>query len=671
MRRTLLAAACAAIIATPADAGPLQDEVNAAQEAYDAGKFADAVTRYADVLKRIDTRAEKNRASAGILRGRLGASLARLGRPEEAAAELDAALALLPTEADRDERAFILVDLGRVRETLLDYPGARAAYERAIADRAATQTSADAFWAQLGLARVTLFSDPAVARRALDSVIPAAEQAFAGKKPADTLGDIYSLRGRIELNAGQLDAARGWFEKALKTAGGLSTRVSLADTRIRGDLALAHHLAGRSEEARKYIAYTGAGRLREGSFSHGAATPLPACGPTTGIEPDDVAVIEFAVSDRGVVTGATPIYVSRRGTEMEFLRAVKGWSWRPDQLTDIDPFWRAAVRLEMRCAGTAPINGALWRSFQPLTVAWFQGKGVTPPPGMGEPDAVALPKLQAELARREAAYGPASPQLLPVLDMLAFNNVTDQATRDTLLARRVAVAEAASAPPEVSASLRVSQALWTGVKEGRSAMRAVRRHITRERLPAVLTAISPDRAPRSYAWALAELGQGQEEDRDIAGAEASYQRILALQPARLPANDPIRQLAQLRLASLAAAAGQLDRARALIAETGLTPEQCALVDLQPVQTRSGGGSNDFPGAAMAWGFDGWARIGYDVDSAGRPVGVRTVLAYPPLIFGESAERIVKRFRFRPIFRDGSTTGCLNKQQGINFISRGL
>jgi len=665
MRHLLCATVAALLAATPVSAARIQDEVNAAQAAFDAGKFEDAVRGYRAALGRINPSSPQNRIAAGILRGRLGIALARVGQPEAAATELEIAIAALDGPDNAAERGSVRVDLGRVRENLLDYAAARQAYEGAIADAGPGASDDRLFWARMGLARVTTISDPAAARRALDATIPVAERVLAGANGPDTLGDLYALRGRVELNAGNMAEARSWFEKALKAAGGMGTRVTIADTRIRGDLALAYHLDGRREQARKYLAYTGAGRLREGSFSSGADTMPPACGPTTGIEPDDVAVIEFAVSGRGIVTAVTPIYVSRPGIEMEFLRAVKRWSWKPETLAEIPPFWRAAIRLEIRCQGSDQGPSHLSRGFAPLMAAWYRLKALTPPPvSENMSDAQLLPLLQAELARREQALGRQSPELLPVLDALAANRILDEKERDDALRRRVEIAEASGAPPEVSGAMRVTQATWNSVASYRGAGAAR----LRDRLNTIIAGLSPDRAARARAWAQVELGQLLEHMRDMAGAGAAYQAVLATDVSRLSAGDPIRQAAQLRVASLAAAAGQIDRARALIAETGLTPEQCALVDLQPVQTRRAGGAMDFPEEAMRWGFDGWARIAYDVDTAGRPVAVRTVLAYPPLIFGDASEGIVKRFRFRPIFRDGTNVGCIDKLQSFSFKS---
>lgn len=670
--RLLIAAGAAAVLAMPAEPATLQQAVNDAQTAFEANRFDDAATRYADILKRIDTRSAANRRSAAILQGRLGSSLARTGRLVEAETELQSAVAALQRPEDGSERAVILLDLGLVREMLVNFTGARLAYEQALKDAGQGSPPEDALQARIGIARATAFSDPDTARAALDAALPDAERLYAdNSKMRDSIGGLYSLRGRIELTHGNAAGARSWFEKAARRAGGVETqRVSLSDVRIRSDLSLAHFLAGSANEGRRYLAFSGAGHFPDGAFGVGSDTPLPPCGPATGLDPTDMAVIEFSISERGTVLSATPIYSTRPGVvEDEFLRYVHGWSWRPESLAQINPFWRAAVRLEMRCSGTGAQVDSLWESFGPMRRAWYLNSGIAPVL-IGGSDAAALPQLRSELTRREAESGTRSIQLLPVLDALIANSVVSPSERGLLAKRRSDVFLTSTAPGDLRGAAMLAN-IPTNIPMDVPAARESQRRFAMETLPRLIDYLEQRKdAPRALAWAMLDRARRLELLRDP-GDEAGYRAVLAMPEEQLPAADPIRQTAQLRLASIIAHRGDLAAATAMVQATGLSPDQCALVDLEPART--GGGtvsSRDFPTDALRWGFDGWAKIGYDVDVQGRPVNVRTVLAYPPFVFGPGSERVVSKFRFEPIYRPGTTVGCVDRQQSIRFLLPG-
>ncbi|MCA3255116.1 MAG: hypothetical protein INF91_05830 [Alphaproteobacteria bacterium] len=674
MNRARIATAAVAIVAfaPAAAAASLQDAVNAAQAAYDAGRFAEAASGFSDVIARIDTRSAGNRRAAAILRGKLGAAQARSGRLADAATELQAALKGLPAPEDAAERAVIALDLGQVQESLIDFDASRATYERALADLGANGPPADVLQARLGIARVTVFKAPDVARRMLDIAIPDAERLYAGQSQVrDSIGAVYSLRGRIELNHGNPLGARDWFDRAARKAGGTqSTRVTLADTRIRSDLSLAHFLAGNEDEARRLLAFSGAGNFPDGAFAVGADTPLPPCGPASGLAPADMAIIEFSISDRGTVLAATPIYSTRPGiVEDEFLRYVRSWSWSPEALARINPFWRAAVRLEMRCSGTGAQIDSLWDSFGPLQRSWYLNSGVAPVL-VGGSDAAALPQLRAELTRREAASGAGSIQLLPVLDALIANSVVSPVERAGLTRRRSEILLTSTAPGDLRGAAMLAT-LPAHVPMDVAAAREAQRRFAMEVLPRMISTLERrGDAPRALAWAMLDRARRLELLGDP-GDEPGYRAVLAFPEDKLPAADPIRQTAQLRIASILASRGDVAAASSMVQATGLSPDQCALVDLQPA--RIGGGkvsSRDFPAEAMRWRFDGWAKIGYDVAVDGRPINVRTVLAYPPFVFGPGSERVVSKFRFEPVYRPGATVGCVDRQQSIRFLIPG-
>jgi outer membrane biosynthesis protein TonB len=136
--------------------------------------------------------------------------------------------------------------------------------------------------------------------------------------------------------------------------------------------------------------------------------------------------------------------------------------------------------------------------------------------------------------------------------------------------------------------------------------------------------------------------------------------------AGLASTDPIRVGALARLSSLELAAGNVPAAQAAFQATGLTAQQCALIDAGPGMKRSGAQSSDFPREAMQWGFEGWATIEHDVAADGRTLNQRAVIAYPPFVFSEAATGIIKETRYEQSYRPDGSLGCGGKTQRIVF-----
>jgi len=134
----------------------------------------------------------------------------------------------------------------------------------------------------------------------------------------------------------------------------------------------------------------------------------------------------------------------------------------------------------------------------------------------------------------------------------------------------------------------------------------------------------------------------------------------------LPVQDQLRSGANVRLASLLARSGDLSAARAAFDRSGISAQQCSLVDAQPIATRLGGSSTDFPRDALRWGFEGWVRLEFDVAADGHLVGQRAIVTYPPAVFAPAAIDTSKNWRYRPTFRPEGGTGCGGAQQTMRF-----
>lgn len=286
----------------------------------------------------------------------------------------------------------------RAQERLVDYPKARTVVEEGLTRGAFAADGDAAIAAQMLLARVTLFDDPVRAGQALDAALRSLRRQ-AGKAPRDqrhqVLADVYSLKGRLDLNQGRFQAALNEYQRALEAAGGLTRAVTISDTRVRSDLAIALHLLNRDDFARRYFAYSGTAQ-GAAHIDPGADMPIPACGRETGIDRADVAVVEFAIGDDGRVIDATPIYASRPQTADDFARAVANWKWTPEAAAKLSRFWRSAARVELRCLTADAPAAAITDEGAP------SGQG-----GSSRAPAVALPPRCSTIEPRPIPVGPA------------------------------------------------------------------------------------------------------------------------------------------------------------------------------------------------------------------------------------------------------------------------
>ena len=655
------------LMAVPVKAGPLQDAYNAAQAALDAGKDEEAAQGFAALLAKLPNDTKPGGRTAALIRARLGSVYMRLNDAASAIGPLERASADMPTasEADRRERLIAQLDLARALDASQERARAKQAYRDAIASASALQSDMEVLNARVGLARQSVFDDPATARQELDTAI---QLAVKLKVDGEPLAGIYGLRGRVELNHGDLPAAKKWFEIGLKSAGGMGRKVSVIDTRIRSDLGIVNFLLGNRESSREYFAFTGAGRLPDGGITRGAETPLPYCGAATGVDPADMVIVDFTIAGDGRVLAPSTVYSTRPGViEDAFERSVASWSWNPDSLAKLNPFWRNSVRLQLRCVGTGArgsVDSDFWREWSD----WAKSKGLSGSP-VAASDVLQLPLLRAELARRISANGPMSPQLLPVLLGLASNSIVSRAEAKETIKRVNEILLATDAPANVriQRELMFETMLGSGSGKRTSYSKDYERAVT-QTIPALLARIESrgDGATKGAVLVRLTLATMLEASRNKPAAQALFSAVVATPLAVLPDNNPMRQVALLRLASIAASNKQIDVARAALGATGLSPDQCAIVDASPLKKLGGVSQFEYPPEAAGWGFGGFTQVAYDIDAAGKPLNVRTVIAYPPFIFSTIVEEGVRRFRYEPVFRDGANAGCGGMIQAINF-----
>ncbi len=655
------------LMAVPATAGPMQDAYNAAQAALDAGKDEEAVQGFSALLAKLPNADKPGNRTAALIRSRLGSAYMRMNDAASAVGPLERANKDLPvaTEADRRERLAVQLDLARALDASQERARAKQAYRDAMASALALQSEMDVLNAHIGLGRLSIFDDPATARQELDTAI---QLAVKLKVDGEPLASVYGLRGRVELNHGNLSAAKKWFELGLKSAGGMGRKVSVADTRIRSDLGIVNFLIGNGESAREYFAYTGAGRLPDGGITRGAETPLPYCGVGTGVDPADLAIVDFSIADDGRVLAPTTVYSTRPGViEDAFERSVASWSWNPESLAKLHKFWRQSVRLQLRCVGTGArgsVDSEFWREWGD----WARSKGVAGGPVAGS-DVLQLPLLRAELLRRVSANGPSSLQLVPVLLGLANNSIVSRAEAKDAIGRVNEILVSSNAPANVRIKWELGFETIFGSNSGKKNTYSKDYGLAlSQKIPALLVRIESrgDGATKGAELVRLTLATMLEQTGNKPAAHALYSAIVSAPLTILPDNNPMRQVALLRLASIAAANKQIDVARAALDATGLSPDQCAIVDSSPIKKLGGASQFEYPPETAGWGFGGFTQVAYDIDAAGKPLNVRTVIAYPPFIFSKVVEDGVRRFRYEPVFRDGANAGCGGMMQSINF-----
>lgn len=635
------AALCVALSCTAAMAqGPsVQQQFEGASAALKAGNWNEALAGYGALEKRL----AKTPRSLSIVRVRKGEALRQLDRDAEAAAAIKAGLAGLPANdaSLREDRFLALTTLGEMDLRALDYASAHARFKEAerFVDTPVGKARVLALLIQTGtfidLEGALADSDRAMAHIATMAADKAVRARFS------------ILRARVLLNLGRYNEAQAEGRRTVNQLGGLGLKVDHDDIVARSDYALAAMLAGDKEEARKYLAYTGAGRLPDDGFGQATEMRPPPCGGTDGLQPDDVGVVEFSIREDGSVGSARPIYSSRRGeSALEFARAVANWSWTPEKVKKIDPFYRALTRIELRCS-TTTARPSVASMLTPTVAEWVIRKGVTPVTIQQTGDARRLAPLREELARREKASGVNALQLVPVLAELSASSVQSAEESVEAARRALTIVEAGQATPIVRLffSARLWQLQSRSERNNDRYTRALEGALFDPGFAADPVARSALRLITVDAWQ-----RGNPKETVILLKQV-------VDDAALAPNDPFRVGALVRLASHELQMGNAEGARTAFEQSGLSARQCALIDGGPALRADPSTKNAFPSDARRWGFGGWALVQYDVAADGKTVNQRPLVAYPPFVFGDGAKDIVRGTRYEESYRPDGGLGC--------------
>lgn len=662
--RFVLMLAFAGLTTTAFAQATVQQDYEAATALDEKGDHAAAL----EAWRRFEQRPGITARTRAIAKVRQGAALFQLSRPDEAAAVTRAGLAELPPEdptlaMDRWRANF---NLGQLAETALDYGSAASSY--AAAEGAAPEPFAKVV-ALLGLVRVETFVDSAAAVAALARLDEVASR--ADLKRAD-LAQVARAHTLVFLNTGDLRAAKASAIQAVGKLGGVTDTTTIEDARARSDAAIVYLLSNSPDDARYYMAMSGAGRLKTGSFDPAAEMRAPDCGGEDGLKPADVAVVEFSIDKNGRTVGVRPIYAAGGpAAGLAFARAVRDWSWEPEKVAEIPPFFRVAARIEMRCS-TAFERPSVGDSLSAVLKDWLMAKGVPVPPAPEGSKSAAIPAQRAALAAA-IARSPTSLSALAALVRLGSNPVISREEQIDLFARALAIARANDAPPLAQLALDLSIRQTSSLEAWEPAVfdrlispmlgepvyardaqaRAAIRLILADRLDAGARG-RPDGRPT------------KEEPRD----RAYEGRVLTLlqqitEDKGLDDGSPYRIGALIRIASIRQRNGDVAAARAAFERSGLGADQCALMDAPPKITALPG-SDAFPREAAFWGFEGWTQVQYDVSADGHAMNPRALLSYPPFIFTKAGTEVFREATFAKTYRPDGGLGCGSIAQRVRF-----
>lgn len=624
----------------------VQQQFDLASAATVEGRCDDAVAGFDALERRVS--ATRSPLVLATIRARKGICLESLVRDADARSALEYALATLsPTdEVSAADRFNARMALGRVYYRTFDFALARDAFAAALASASADARVDPLIW----LARASSFENQEQGLAHADEALAMAQA--GGRDNRRNIAAARTARARILLNRGDHAGAFSELRRAVSEQGGLDTSVTASELITRADVAVAATLSGNREEAQRYIAYTGAGRLEQGPFAGAVDMQPPACGPETGLEPQDRAIVEFGISTSGAVSYASPIYVSRGGDRAAatFAEAVTHWSWLPEDVAKIGPLFRALTRIELRCStATRPLDAA---AFAGTAIdEWLAAQGI-PTFAAQAPEVEALRLAKAQEQRLLAAGG--GPGLIPVWRAIGSSRAASAEQISDAYARAMAAARSAGAPTIVELALEIEKTSRISIVDEE------RGRVFRDIAARADAAAEPVSASIARLYAVEPMFL-----RRPPADAASLLQVVAADD-RLPVGHPLRVTALVRLANLQAAAGNIDAARASYAATGLDAQQCSLVDARPSMRRSGVSSGDFPMEAQRWGFEGWARVEFDIQPDGRTASQRAVISYPPFVFNDAAVGIMRDARYTQTYRPEGDPGCGGATQNVRF-----
>jgi outer membrane biosynthesis protein TonB len=646
-------------VAAPTGKVSLQDRFNTASEAWEKNDCATAVPIFTALAG--DPHFKPGSLPGSVVGLRRGLCLIRTGHQDEGEAMISAALPVVRAKGQGFD-----VDIAMAEYQLGVQAMYRWDHDTALAHLRASLALEHGTGRLDALARIAQLTAFDGGREGLDAVDEALRLAQpAGATPSKTaLAEWHTLHARILLNQGDVKGGRAELKAALALSGGEKDHVTLAEALLRADVAQAAMLDHDKDEAYKFMALSGAGRIDKSPFVRARMMEPPSCGPDTGLTMEDSAVVEFSIGDDGMVSSAQPIYASGNYAKATaFARAVSNWAWSPQDAANIPAFFRAASRIELRCTnadgngsgGASPLAPLRHRFDQ-----WAQGVAVSYLPAQTLADDKPLTWQMLVTAAQAAQDRKDDAAELALRTLLAPRDLRPAATVRASIDRARALTQESPQAPEVRNAALVL--LADVVPEQRDRRRDDGTAAAAQLMLADDPTLAQDALAQDTALLLSVTRRARGADNPKTAE--TLQRVAG--DARLGDHHPLRQFAQLRLANDAARKGDLAQAQTLFAATGLSAEQCALIGPKPAMSSNGAGATAFPMDALRWGFEGWVRTEFDIQADGHTAGARAVVSYPPFIFANAAQRILNGARYQSSFRPNGGAACSANNEMVKF-----
>jgi tetratricopeptide (TPR) repeat protein len=634
----------------------MQSQFDSATEAWDRDDCATALPIFAKLA--IDPRIKVGSIAAAAIAVRRGDCFAQMGKSEEGEQLILTGLPQLKAAGASfsDEVAQAESQLGAIAMNRWDHDAALAHFQAALDLRQGVARQR----VLMSIALLTSFDGD---RRGLAAAEEGLQFSEAQPKPdKQGLAQWHIAHARILLNQGMVKEGQAELTKALGLAGGLTEHITLPLGAMRADLAQAAMLNHDNDAAYRYMAMSGAGRVEKSPFASAARMDSPDCGPETGLESQDLAVVEFASGMDGRVTASQPVYANGNYAKATaFARAVSQWTWKPEDVANLPIFYRLATRVEMRCSNASGVGGV--SPLAPLQERFLQWAAPHLPANLAAGEHNSDWQRLQPAAEAAEAHGDEAAELA-MRTLLAGRDLRGRSEAMISIERASTLLSSPKIPEQARASARV---ILTMAKDSpHFAIRAKTREAQSQLTNVALLSLADD--PQIASDALAQdtalmLGIPlRPATVDAERTTTSIRRVA--QDARLGEHHPLRQLAQLRLANDFARVGNLAEAQKWFGMTGLNQEQCALIGPKPALTHMN--TNEFPVDALVWGFEGWVRSEFDINSDGSTATVRPVIAYPPFIFGKAATEMLTKARYQSSFRPEGGAACSANMEQINF-----
>jgi outer membrane biosynthesis protein TonB len=71
--------------------------------------------------------------------------------------------------------------------------------------------------------------------------------------------------------------------------------------------------------------------------------------------------------------------------------------------------------------------------------------------------------------------------------------------------------------------------------------------------------------------------------------------------------------------------------------------------------------------AFRMGFEGWVHLEFDINADGKTANARPIASYPPLIFTDAAQGMVRDIRYDTSYRPDNGVACSANRETIRFI----